>query len=48
MHFPEGMIIASFKRPRKRKLIYGAYLTEKSVPKEIIHRGEVYILYGIS
>ena len=41
------MITASFKNPRIRKLVYGKYLTEKDVPKEIKHKGKVYILYGI-
>jgi hypothetical protein len=41
------MITASFKHPKFRKLIYGTYLTEKDVPREILHNNKVYILYGI-
>lgn len=41
------MITASFKHPRRRKLIYGKYLTMKDIPKEIIHNGKTYFQYGV-
>jgi hypothetical protein len=41
------LLTASFKNPKTHKLIYGTYLKEKDVPKEITRKGKVYFLYGI-
>jgi hypothetical protein len=43
----DGMIKASFKHPKIRKLVYNDYLNEKDIPKEIIHNGKTYLLYGV-
>jgi hypothetical protein len=40
------MIKVSFKNPKCRKLIYGDYPNERDVPKQLLHRGKVYFLYG--
>jgi hypothetical protein len=41
------MIVATFKRPRSPRLIYGCYKHENVTPREVIYFGQVYYLYGI-
>ena len=41
------LIIASFKHPKLRKLVYGHYLSLKDIPKEIWHNRKKYFHYGV-
>ncbi|MCK9282597.1 MAG: hypothetical protein M0P71_18425 [Melioribacteraceae bacterium] len=42
------MYQASFKHPKKRKLLYAKYFTEKEIPKELREGKKTYFLYGVN